>query len=175
MNLRKNISLKKQVKMLNLISFLDNSDYIFVVNDLSLNASQILSTFKNDNNIQTIVVKSKILLNILIEKNVLQKDTLFIKGPVILVGINNVNTFKLFLDFIEIKNKNNLDLLFVIVNNFIIYKKNISIFFMNFFKNLSFFQYYNCLNIKYKKELLNTLLFSTYFIESKLIKNLNLK
>lgn len=173
--LKKNINLKKQIKINQLSTFLNDSKYIFIINDLSLKSQQFLDKFKNDFFfINKVVLKSKILINILIKKKILKKDEIFIKGPIILIGINDLYIFKSFLNFIEIKHKNNLNLFCILIANLIIKKRDIPTFFINFLNNLGFFNYQFCLFIKYKKELLNTLLFSTYFIELKLINNLKL-
>lgn len=174
--LKKNINIKKQIKINYLSTFLNNSQYIFIINDLSLKSQQFLDKFKNEFvNLNKIVIKSKLLINILVKKNILKKNEIFIKGPIILVGLNDLYIFKSFLIFIEIKNKNNLNLFGIILENLIIKKKDIPFFFINFLHNLSFFNYQNYLIIKYKKELLNLLLFSTYFIELKLINKLKFK
>lgn len=174
-NLKKNINLKKQIKINQLSIFLNNSKYVFMVNDLSLKSQQFLDKFKNDFFfIEKVVIKSKILINILIKKNILKKNAIFIKGPIILIGINDLYVFKSFLNFIEIKNKNNLNLFCILISNLMIKQKDIPTFFINFLNNLSFFNYQNFLFIKYKKELLNFLLFSVYFIELKLINSLKL-
>ena len=61
--LKKNINIKKQIKINYLSTFLNNSQYIFIINDLSLKSQQFLDKFKNEFvNLNKIVIKSKLLI-----------------------------------------------------------------------------------------------------------------
>lgn len=172
------ISLKKQVKYNHLLSFFNNYPFIFVLNDLSLNTINILNKniFKDndkDNQKKKMIIKSKLLLKILLEKNILSKDNMFyIKGPVILIGVANINLFRLILNFVELKS--NLNLVFLIVDKMVIEQKNVKNVFLPFLKSISLFKNSNLINLKFQRELLQSLLYSTYFIETQLMSKLKI-
>ena len=172
--MKENISLKKKVKMLTLKSFVNKYKYIFVLNGLTLNTTSVLSDFINKNhiNISKISVKSKLLINLLNVMCVKNLDNLIVKGPVILVGINDLHSFNVFLNKVNSKNFDEIEILGLISKNFFFSKEEVSTLFLNFIKQISVLEYYNLFNKKFKTEIFKLFKFSTFFIETRLMQNL---
>ena len=168
---KKQFSLKKESKLKKIDQFFDKNNFFFIYNDLSLNLKKLLNNLVADNFIEynSFVIKSKILKNFLLKKGFILPGSFNIKGSIIVFGVSNVQMFRLFLLLNENKNIND-DLVFLILKNLIILKKDIPLVF-NMFKNkISFFEYFVLYNIILKRKLLNLCTLNAFMCKNKNIK-----
>lgn len=167
-----NLSLKKKIKYKKIGNFFSNMPYILISNDLTLSLRfEIGALVKGhffENDVMFAVVKSKMLIRFLSITNVDKIKFLHLKGPVVLLGVRNVEMFRELFMMICMKKNIQKHLLFCIMNNEVIYHAHFNVLFNLFLKKINFFKYFLFFNIFLKREFLKLCLTMSYRLGKKI-------